>query len=143
MLHGIDTGTTIAPINDDYSAVTSIVQRVQPDIICFQELTQTDKADWLTAGGHAGLSVLRDSDLAGHFPTVSCRASGANIPITNIDQIKETLMDPTAAEITRWPLHAEIEVPGALNPFHVFVVHNKSGTTTKAACSGRSKCTGR
>ena len=129
VLHGVDTGHDhLTNLNDDYSAVTSIVQRVQPDIICFQELTSTDKADWLTAGATLGYQYYAIPTNAGPFSGSLLPGIWSKHPLTNVVQIKENYIDPTATMFTRWPLHAEVQVPGALQPFHVFVVHNKSTT---------------
>ena len=129
VLHGVDTDHNHATnLNDDYSAVTSIVQRVQPDIICFQELTSTDKADWLTAAATLGYPYYAIPTNGGFFSGGLLPGIWSKYPLTNAVQIKETNLDATAKMFTRWPLHVEIQVPGALQPFHVFVVHNKSST---------------
>ena len=129
VLHGVDTDHDhLTNLNDDYSAVTSIVQRVQPDIICFQELTSTDKADWLTAAAAMGYPYYAIPTNGGYFSGGLLPGIWSKYPLTNVVQIKETNLDATAKMFTRWPLHAEVQVPGALQPFHVFVVHNKSST---------------
>ncbi len=129
VLHGVDTDHNhLTNLNDDYSAVTSIVQRVQPDIICFQELTSTDKADWLTAAATLGYPYYAIPTNGGPFSGGLLPGIWSKYPLTNVVQIKENYIDPTATMFTRWPLHAEVQVPGALQPFHVFVVHNKSST---------------
>ena len=48
---GIDTDSDRGTTNDvDYCAVTSIVQRIQPDILCFEELyADEDMTAWITA----------------------------------------------------------------------------------------------
>ncbi|MBP5787590.1 MAG: endonuclease/exonuclease/phosphatase family protein, partial [Kiritimatiellae bacterium] len=53
----------------------------------------------------------------------------SKFPIVSWDLVKENETDPDAAEIKRWPIHAVVQVPGALNPLHVFVVHTHPGTT--------------
>ena len=129
VLHGIDTDHDhLTNLNDDYSAVTSIVARVQPDIICFQEETSTDKADWLAAGAALGYPYYVIPTNGGFFSGGLLPAIWSKYPITNAVQIKENYIDAGAQMFTRWPLHAEIQVPGALQPFHLFVVHNKSST---------------
>ena len=129
VLHGVDTDHDHATnLNDDYSAVTSIVQRVRPEIICFQELTSTDKADWLTAAAELGYPYYAIPTNGGYFSGSLLPGIWSKYPLTNVVQIKETNVDAAAKMFTRWPLHAEVQVPGALQPFHVFVVHNKSST---------------
>ena len=129
VLHGVDTDHDhLTNHNDDYSAVTAIVARVQPDIICFQEETSTDKADWLAAGAALGYPYYVIPTNGGFFSGGLLPAIWSKYPLTNAVQIKENYVDAGAQMFTRWPLHVEVQVPGALQPFHVFVVHNKSST---------------
>ena len=129
VLHGVDTDHDHATnLNDDYSAVTAIVARVQPDIICFQEETSTDKADWLAAGAALGYPYYVIPTNGGFFSGGLLPAVWSKYPLTNAVQIRENYVDAGAQMFTRWPLHVEVQVPGALQPFHVFVVHNKSST---------------
>ena len=53
---GIDTDSNRGTTNDvDYCAVTSIVQRIQPDIMCFEELyADEDMTAWITAAAALG-----------------------------------------------------------------------------------------
>ncbi len=131
---GIDTDSNRGTTNDvDYCAVTSIVQRIQPDIMCFEELyADEDMTAWITAAAALGYPYYAMSS-GGTFDNSMRTGVWSKYPITATDHIRETVVDPTAAEIMRWPLHATIEVPGSLYPFHVFVTHNKAGTTTKSA----------
>ena len=131
---GIDTGSDRGTANDvDYVAVTSIVQRVQPDIICFEELyADEDMTTWIQTAAALGYPYYAMS-VGGTFDNSLHTGIWSKYPITATSDIRETVVDPTAAEIMRWPLHAVIEVPGALYPFHVIVTHNKSGTTTKSS----------
>ena len=131
---GLDTGSDRGTASDvDYAAVTSIVQRVQPDILCFEELyADEDMTAWIQAAATLGYPYYAMS-VGGTFDNSLHTGIWSKFPITGTADIRETVVDPTAAEIMRWPLHATIEVPGALYPFHVFVTHNKSGTTTKSS----------
>ena len=131
---GIDTGSDRGTANDvDYVAATSIVQRVQPDILCFEELyADEDMTTWIQAAAALGYPYYAMSE-GGTFDNSLHTGIWSKFPIAATRDIRETVVDPTAAEIMRWPLHATIEVPGALYPFHVIVTHNKSGTTTKSS----------
>ena len=42
--------------------------------------------------------------------------------------VKENYHDRNAIEFMRWPLHAKIMVPGALNPLHVITLHAAAAT---------------
>ena len=53
---GIDTGSDAGTTNDvDYVAVSNIVRRVQPDILCFQELyADEDMQAWIGLAAKMG-----------------------------------------------------------------------------------------
>jgi endonuclease/exonuclease/phosphatase family metal-dependent hydrolase len=131
---GIDTGSNRSQgdPNDDYAAVLASFQRVQPDIVCFQELSDGDKQAWLEMAATLGFPYYAYSD-GGTFAGDMKLGVWSKFPILSSAHVKENVVDSTAMEMTRWPLHAVIQVPGALNPFHVFSVHNKSGTTDKTS----------
>ena len=131
---GIDTSSDRASLlpGDDFAAVKASLERVQPDIVCFQELANEDQDAWLEMAATLGYPYYAFASVEGGTFAGSARLGiWSKFPILASDEVKETVVDPNAAEMTRWPLHAVIQVPGALNPFHVFSVHNKSGTTVK------------
>ncbi len=138
VLGGIDTSHdyTNAAVDIDYKAVTSIVARVRPDILCFNELyAGEDYATWVATAAAMGYPyTVFPAGEAGTFDGSLYPGVWSKYPVTNSYQIKETdFADPTATYFTRWPLHTQIQVPGALQPFHVFVVHNRSGTETTSS----------
>ena len=131
---GIDTNDDGGTTNDvDYAAVSNIIQRVQPDVICFQELyADEDMQAWIALAAKLGYPYYAMSS-GGSLDNSMRTGVWSKYPITGTDLIKETYYDPTAVEIMRWPIVATIEVPGALYPLHVSSTHNKAGTTTKSA----------
>ena len=131
---GIDTNDDGGTTNDtDYAAVSNTIQRVQPDIVCFQELyADEDMQAWITLAAQLGYPYYAMSS-GGSLDNSMRTGIWSKYPITGTDLIKETHYDPNAVEIMRWPIVATIEVPGALYPLHVASTHNKAGTTTKSA----------
>jgi len=131
---GIDTDDDRGTTNDvDYVAVSNILRRVQPDIICFQELyADEDMQAWVTLAAQLGFPYYAMSS-GGSLDNSMRTGIWSKYPITATDVIKETVVDTNAVEFMRWPIVATIEVPGALYPFHVVSTHNKAGTTTKSA----------
>lgn len=133
---GVDTGSdrvNNSP-DDDYAAVLAIMQRVQSDIVCFQELTLSDREAWVEMAATLGYPYYAFASTNGGTFAGNVRLGiWSKYPILSADEVKETVVDSSAREMTRWPLHAVIQVPGALNPFHVFSVHNKSGTKDKTS----------
>lgn len=131
---GIDTNDDGGTTNDvDYAAVSNVIQRVQPDIICFQELyADEDMQAWISLAAKLGYPYYAMSS-GGSLDNSMRTGIWSKYPITGTDLIKETYYDPNAVEIMRWPIVATIDVPGALYPLHVSSTHNKAGTTTKSA----------
>lgn len=112
------------PGSNDYNAVKAILQRVNPDIIGFEELTDSDYNNWVTLAAELGYPYLAYSS-GGPFAGASRLGFMSRHRIVAAYEVRE----PTGAvEFTRWPLHAIFEVPGALNRFHVWVVHNKASS---------------
>jgi exonuclease III len=54
--NGIDTSKDAGTVDDvDYLATSNIIQRVQPDVICFQELyADEDMQAWITLAAQLG-----------------------------------------------------------------------------------------
>jgi endonuclease/exonuclease/phosphatase family metal-dependent hydrolase len=131
---GIDTSKDAGTSNDvDYIAASNTIQRIQPDIICFQELyADEDMQAWIRLAAQLGYPYYAMSS-GGSLDNSMRTGIWSKYPITGTDLIKETHYDPNAVEIMRWPIVATIEVPGALYPLHVASTHNKAGTTTKSA----------
>ena len=132
--YGIDTNDDGGTSNDvDYAAVSNTIQRVQPDIICFQELyADEDMQAWIALAAKLGYPYYAMST-GGSLDNSMRTGVWSKYPITGTDLIKETYDDPAAVEIMRWPIVATIDVPGALYPLRVASTHNKAGTTTKSA----------
>ncbi|NCA83595.1 MAG: hypothetical protein EOM72_12800, partial [Opitutae bacterium] len=132
VLNGIDTRSDRGTTNDtDYVAMLASFQRVQPDIVCFQELGNFDQQAWLEAAATLGYPYYVIPTNGGNFGGAILLGIWSKYPVLASAQVKENHVDPTAVEMSRWPLHAVIQVPGALSPFHVFSTHNRPGTTDK------------
>ena len=131
---GLDTNDDRGTTNDvDYVAVSNTLRRVQPDIVCFQELyADEDMQAWIALAAQLGYPYYAMST-GGSLDNSMRTGVWSKYPITGTDLIKETYYDPAAVEIMRWPIVAKIEVPGALYPLYVASTHNKAGTTTKSA----------
>lgn len=114
------------PGDPDYNAVKAILQRVNPDIVGFQELDSGDYDNWVTLAAELGYPHLAFGS-GGTFAGTLKNGFFSRYPITRSREIKEPA---GAKEITRWPLHIEVAVPGALNRFSAYSVHNKSSSTS-------------
>ncbi|MDR0994522.1 MAG: endonuclease/exonuclease/phosphatase family protein, partial [Verrucomicrobiota bacterium] len=136
VLHGLDTNQDRATAgeDDDYAAVLGILNRVQPDIVAFQELYARDLPDLISLAATLDYPYYAMISGPGSAMMTSTHKLGilSRFPIDSSVEVEETFADPLAAEFTRRPLHAKILVPGALNPLHVLAVHTRSGTTEKA-----------
>ena len=135
VLAGIDSNQdrALGLPDDDYAAVKSIIQRVDPDIVCFQELNDSDKEAWIEMAAELGYPHLAFST-ASKLDKTSRVGIWSKYPYASPPKlIDEMAVDTNAAEFLRWPLHATIQIPGALNPLHVFTVHSKASTVDKTA----------
>ena len=97
VLYGIDTGRdrTNAPANDDYAAVLATFQRVQPDIVCFQELETSDKAAWVEMAATLGYPYYAFASAAGGtFPGTARLGIWSKHPILSSDEVKERWSTP-------------------------------------------------
>ena len=116
-------------------AFSNIVKRVQPDVLALQEVSSSQEAV-LTALFATMPKPLPYRAFMQNPGTGRTTASGDKVaifsawPITGADIVKENYHDPDAVEFMRWPIHAKIEVPGALNPLHVVTLHSVATTVS-------------
>ncbi len=111
------------PGSQEYNAVKSILQRINPDIIAFQEMLETDYDYWITMSAELGYAYSAYGPSYG--PLTGSQRLGflSRFPISSSHEVTEY---PGACELTRYPLRAVIEVPGALNPLIMYSVHYKA-----------------
>ena len=120
--YGIDTDTQ----PEDYNAAKAILQRINPDIVGFCELIDDDYDAWVTLAADLGYPYLAYGT-GGTYAGTLRMGFFSRYPILASYEVKE----PTGTkEMTRWPLHIVVDVPGALNPFNAYVIHNKSASTS-------------
>ena len=135
VLNGLDTASDRASYAvtraDDWWQVVDSIRRIDPDIVGFAELNNYDFDNLRALAsllGYPHVALSSEQMNVGDFR----QGIMSKYPITGWDLVKENGTDPNAREIKRWPIHATIAVPGALNPLHVFVVHTHPGTDNKA-----------
>ncbi len=116
------------PGTPENNAVRLIMQRVQPDVCAFIELTNDDYTNWVALAAEFNYPYLSYGSSAG--PLTGSQRVGflSKFPITASYEITEY---PGATELSRYPLHIVVNVPGALNPFNAWVVHNKAMSGTE------------
>jgi endonuclease/exonuclease/phosphatase family metal-dependent hydrolase len=134
VLSGLDTSSdstnSVATRDDDWWQVIDALDRVQPDIVGFAELNNKDFSrlpELAAALGYPHYALSSETMNSGEYR----QGVMSKFEILSSSLVKENAVDPDAREIKRWPIHATIAVPGALNPLHVFVVHTHPGTATK------------
>ena len=117
------------------ASLSNILQRVQPDVLALQECSSSSEEILTTMC--AGLpKPLANRAFMQNPGTGRTRASGDKVaifsrwPIVAADIVKENYHDPDAVEFMRWPIHAKISVPGALNPLHVITLHSAATTVS-------------
>ena len=118
------------------AAFSNIVKRVQPDVLALQEVTSSQE-ETLTALFATMPKPLPHRAFMQNPGTGRAKTSGDKVaifsawPIADAAIVKENYHDPDAIEFMRWPIHAKIEVPGALNPLHVVTLHATASTDSK------------
>ncbi|HMO03275.1 MAG TPA: thrombospondin type 3 repeat-containing protein [Kiritimatiellia bacterium] len=120
VLFGVGT-----PGSNDYLAVRSILQRVNADVIGFQELLNSDHDNWVTLAADLGYPYLAYGTSAGPLTGSQRLGFFSRYPIRSATEVTEF---PGATELTRYPLRVVIDIPGALNPFAVYTVHHKASS---------------
>lgn len=112
------------PGSNDYSAVKSILLRIRPEVIGFEELNDADYANWVTLAAELNYPYLAYST-GGPYAGSHRVGVLSKYPILEAVEVKEPI---GAKEFTRWPLRVAIQVPGALNPLIFYVLHNKASS---------------
>lgn len=112
-----------SPLSNDYQAVKSVINRIRPDVIGFQELTDADKANWITLAAELGYPYYAYGPSSGPLTGTQRLGYFSKFPVRNTAEVTEF---PGAVELTRYPLRTEVLVPGALNPLVLYNVHFKA-----------------
>jgi endonuclease/exonuclease/phosphatase family metal-dependent hydrolase len=119
---------------DKLSAISNILQRVRPDILALEEATSGQEAAYTTLFASLGNPlphhVFMPNPGSGRGTQGDKVAIYSRWPIVSSSIVKETDADPDAVEFMRWPLHAVIDVEGALNPLHVIALHAAASTVS-------------
>ncbi|MBQ7252141.1 MAG: lamin tail domain-containing protein, partial [Kiritimatiellae bacterium] len=116
------------------AAISNILQRVRPDILALEEATTGQEAAYTTLFASLGNPlphhVFMPNPGSGRGTQSDKLAIYSRWPIVSSTIVKETDSDPDAVEFMRWPLHAVVEVEGALNPLHVIALHAAATTVS-------------
>jgi endonuclease/exonuclease/phosphatase family metal-dependent hydrolase len=112
------------PGSNDYNAVKSVLLRIRPEVIGFEELNDGDYANWVTLAAELNYPYLAYGT-GGPYAGSHRVGVLSKYPILEAVEVKEP---EGAKEFTRWPLRVAIQVPGALNPLIFYVVHNKASS---------------
>ena len=119
----------------EYEALRVLIERLEPDIVCFQEVSSTgdflDLRDLISDLGFPTLATT-DDDFAGQaysggsFDSNQNLAIASRYPIVSTTQIGRNASD--RKELTRYPLMVEVDVPGTENDPIVVGVHYKASS---------------
>ncbi len=106
----------------NYTALTSVLVRLDADIIAFQEVYASEYDDWVAlaaALGYDHTALAPEGDISGTQRT----AYYSRFPI---DSVHAVLSPPGASEMTRAVLRVVIDVPDAENPLVIWNAHKKA-----------------
>lgn len=114
-----------APGTSDYNATKAIVQRINADIVAFQEVRRSSTNQWRQMGLELGYSNIQlgTTDSAGALLGFFSRYP---LQATNLSSA------PPANEFTRRPMRAVVQVPGASKPLVIWTMHHKADDFTPA-----------
>ena len=126
--NGVADWSTNSP---QVQAIGRIVQHLEPDIITFNEIPQTN--GWqmtnFVAAWMPGYSVARNSGTDGFIRSVIVSRYPVNASRRWLDGTNLTAFGYNGP-FTRDLFEAEIAVPHFERPLHIFTTHLKAGTTT-------------
>ncbi len=121
VLDGVGT-----PVNADYNAVKAVLQRINADVVAFQELPGgMNVTNWLTLASELGYTNTALSGL-GPFSGGLYVGYYSRFPILSTFNVQSP---PSAAELTRSPLRAVIAVPDAASALVIWTMHHKCCTS--------------
>jgi endonuclease/exonuclease/phosphatase family metal-dependent hydrolase len=106
----------------DYDGVKAELQRIDADIIAFQELTAADSNNWATLAttlGYTNHAFSRNGPFSGN----QYIGYFSRFPILSYFNVTSP---PGAKELTRFPFRVEISVPGAAKPLVLWAMHHKA-----------------
>jgi len=113
----------------DYEATKAVLARIDADVVGFQELLLTGEAAWRQMAqelGYPHVEIGRDgttmsgNQRLGYF---------SRFPIVAVSFVRSP---DGANEITRLPMRAVVEVPGAAKPLVLWNMHHKADDTNAA-----------
>jgi endonuclease/exonuclease/phosphatase family metal-dependent hydrolase len=112
-----------APGTTDYNATKAIVQRVNADVVAFQEVDRNKASNWQQMATELGYTNVHlgttnsAGGLLGYF-------SRWPLVTTNLSSVAP------ANEFTRRPMRAVVQVPGAAKPLVLWNMHHKADDFT-------------
>lgn len=132
---------TGAPGSPEFAAVREVMERVSPDILLMQEVSDAgdfgdarallEQAGFPTGPTYvatAGDAFAGQSYISGDFGTGECLVTASRYPLTSAVQIGRRAAGVSGPkELTRFPLYTLVDLPGA--DLHVVNVHLKASTT--------------
>jgi endonuclease/exonuclease/phosphatase family metal-dependent hydrolase len=115
-----------APDTTDYKASKAIVQRINADVVAFQEINRTSTNEWRQMAAELGYTNVQlgttnsAGGLLGFFSRFPVQQ------VTNLSSVAP------ANEFTRRPMRVVVQVPGAVRPLVLWNMHHKAddGTPT-------------
>ena len=141
---GFVTNSLNDPGTNDYNTVRDILARINADVVCMQEIAQSDVSGGTNSDVHAlaaelGLPHVLVPSNTGVFDTNLQNVILSRYPFETVDEIGSTDYlesigvvgidsDRAPREMTRAIAAVVVEVPGARDPVTILTLHNKSGT---------------
>ena len=115
------TGAVGSP---EYEALWLVLDRIDADIVCFQELYENSYAAWTNLAAELGYAYTA---MGGNNPSSDSLFLGyfSRFPIRATHAVESP---PGANELARLPFRAVVEVPDAQRPLVLWTMHHKASS---------------
>ena len=119
--HGLGEPGLEPPGTDQYNSVKAIIERIDPDIIGFQEMMVSHFDHWYMLADELNYPYVVIGD-RGDFDTMR-QGYFSRYPIVSTHNVTSP---PGAKELVRAPFRAVVEIPGAKQPLVLWNMHQKA-----------------
>ena len=112
----------------EYNAVRDILQRIDADVVAFQELRTSDADNWNALASELGYGSQALGELTGLAGALRI-GYFSRFPITSTFNVfsPQNCIPPTVVnDISRPPFRVVVDVPGAEKPLVLWALHHKS-----------------
>lgn len=116
-----------SPGSTEYNAVYAVLERINGDVMAFQELNTSDLVNWETMASALGYPYTVTSDTTG----LSGDLRTGYMSRWPILEYFSVLSPDDANDVSRPPFRVVVDVPGTLRPLVLWTLHHKAFSDDK------------